>query len=90
MRLILAIAFILAFGNCSGFAQASQRPAEGGTRWVSLFNGKDLTGWTIVGKERWVADEGAIFGESINKGNGFLKTEKTYKDFDLFMRFKCE
>ena len=40
--------------------------------------------------ERWVADAGAILGESINKGNGFLKTEKTYKDFDLFLRFKCE
>jgi hypothetical protein len=90
MRLILAIVFILALGNWSGFAQPSQRPAEAGTRWVSLFNGKDLTGWMIVGKERWVGDEGTILGESVNKGNGFLKTEKTYKDFDLFLRFKCE
>ena len=58
--------------------------------WVSLFNGKDLTGWVTVGKERWAVDDGTILGESINKGNGLLKTEKTYKDFHLSLRYKCE
>lgn len=58
--------------------------------WEPLFNGKDLTGWVIVGKERWVVEDGTIYGESITKGDGFLKTEKTYKDFDVFIRYKCE
>lgn len=67
----------------------SQQP-EPGIPWVALFNGKDLTGWTTVGKERWVVEDGVIVGESINKGNGFLKTEKKYKDFHLSLRFKCD
>lgn len=67
------------------------RAVELSPGWEPLFNGKDLTGWTIIGKERWTVDDGTIYGESITpKGNGFLKTEKTYKNFDLFLRFKCE
>jgi hypothetical protein len=69
---------------------AAQRRDDLKPPWVSLFNGTDLTGWVVVGKERWVADDGTILGESINKGNGFIKTEKTYKDFHLSLRFKCE
>lgn len=72
---------------------AQQRPqsAPPGPEWAALFNGKDLTGWKIIGKERWVVEDGTIYGESVTKkGDGFLKTEKTYKDFDAFLRFKCE
>jgi len=64
--------------------------AQPGPGWVSLFNGKDLSGWKTVGKERWVIENGTIFGEAITKGDGFLKTEKTYKDFHLFLRYRCE
>jgi hypothetical protein len=70
---------------------AAQRPPEPGAGWVSLFNGKDLTGWRVIGKERWTVEDGAIYGESVTKdGDGFLKTEKKYKDFDVFVRFRCE
>jgi hypothetical protein len=58
--------------------------------WVPLFNGKDLTGWTIVGPERWVVDNGTILGESVAGKDGFLKTEKKYKNFHAFLRFQCE
>jgi hypothetical protein len=59
--------------------------------WAPLFNGKDLSGWKVVGKEKWVVDNGTIYGESVTpKGDGFLKTEKTYKDFHVFLRYKCE
>ncbi len=58
--------------------------------WVSLFNGKDLSGWKIVGPERWTVDDGTILGEGINGKDGFLKSEKTYKNFHAFLRFKCE
>ena len=70
---------------------AQQPPVSGlGTGWVSLFNGKDLTGWKTVGPERWTVDAGTILGESVAGKDGFLKTEKTYKDFHAFLRFKCE
>lgn len=72
-------------------AQQRPSPAELSPPWVSLFNGKDLSGWVVIGKEKWTVEDGTIFGESVTKrGDGFLKTEKTYKDFCLFVRFKCE
>ncbi|MCJ7503882.1 MAG: DUF1080 domain-containing protein, partial [Acidobacteriia bacterium] len=40
----------------------AQGPAESG--WVSLFNGKDLSGWRAHGAEKWVVENGEILGES--------------------------
>jgi len=58
-------------------------------QWVSLFNGKDLTGWVPVGKEKWTVEEGAIHGQGVTKEYGYLQTEKDYRDFWLSLRFKC-
>jgi len=59
-------------------------------QWVSLFNGKDLTGWVQVGKEKWTVEDGAIHGQGVTKEYGYLMTEKDYKDFWMSLRFKCE
>jgi hypothetical protein len=67
-----------------------QRPKPPETGWVSLFNGKDLSGWVKVGNEKWEVEEGAIHGEGITKEYGYLRTEKQYKDFEMSIRFKCE
>lgn len=58
--------------------------------WVPLFNGKDLTGWRNNGEEKWVAEDGTILGESTAGKYGYLTTEKTYRDFKLRLKFKCE
>jgi len=58
--------------------------------WKSLFNGSDLSGWQKIGNERWVVEDGAIYGEGVTKEYGYLATEKTYRDFHLSLRFKCE
>lgn len=56
-----------------------------------LFNGKDLSGWTIIGEEKWYVDNGLLVCENgPNKGYGYLATEKKYKDFDLTVSFKQE
>lgn len=57
--------------------------------WVSLFNGKDLAGWVKVGSEKWEVVDGVIHGQGVTKGYGYLRTEKTYKDFELSVRFMC-
>jgi hypothetical protein len=84
------------------FAAAAQQPAAKkaprpavdaallGPQWVALFNGKDLTGWVNVGQEKWVVENGTIYGEGVSTGYGYLATEKDYKDFDLSLMFKCE
>lgn len=73
--------------SASLWAQRSTKPGED---WVSLFNGKDLSGWVEVGKEKWIVDNGTIHGQAISKEYGYLQTAKKYKDFHLSMRFKCE
>jgi hypothetical protein len=58
---------------------------------VSLFNGKDLTGWTINGTEKWYVDNGDLVAESgPDKGYGYLNTNKAYKNFILELDFKEE
>jgi len=55
----------------------------------SIFNGKDLTGWTIYGTEKWYVEDGLLVCESgPDKEYGYLGTEKLYKDFELTVEFK--
>lgn len=56
---------------------------------VSLFNGKDLSGWIAYGTEKWYAIDSLLVCESgPDKGYGYLATDKYYKDFDLSADFK--
>ena len=56
-----------------------------------IFNGKDLTGWTIHGTEKWYVDKGELVCESgPDKQYGYLSTNKNYKNFILTLKFKQE
>lgn len=58
---------------------------------VSLFNGKDLTGWKNNGTEKWYVDNGELVCESgPDKQYGYLSTDKHYKNFILTLKFKQE
>ena len=58
---------------------------------VSLFNGKDLSGWKINGTEKWFVENGNLVCESgPDKQYGYLSTNKTYKNFELTLEFKQE
>src|SRR5712692_1118011 len=78
----------LLFGVSLLFGQQS-KPKLPGEDWVNLFNGKDLAGWRKVGHESWTVEDGIIHGKGLTKEYGYLATEKTYKDFHLFLRFLC-
>jgi hypothetical protein len=83
---ILLLASLMA----SMMAAQNVKPAKlGGEDWVQLFNGKDLTGWVEVGKEKWTVEDGEIKGEAVSKAYGYLQTDKDYKDFHLSIKFKC-
>lgn len=58
--------------------------------WSPLFNGKDLAGWKINGEEKWTVVQGTIVGESTAGKYGYLTTKKSYRDFDLRLKFKGE
>jgi hypothetical protein len=62
-----------------------------GSRYKRLFNGKDLSGWTTHGTEKWYVDKGELVCESgPDKQYGYLSTNKTYKNFILKLNFKLE
>ena len=74
---ILSVILLLGYQNIT-FAQTE-----------SIFNGTDLTGWTIYGTEKWYVEEGLLVCESgPDKEYGYLGTEKEYKDFELTFEFK--
>lgn len=60
--------------------------------WVSLFDGKTLTGWTIKnGYAEYRIEDGAIVGKSVAKSpNTFLTTDKNYGDFVLELEVKVD
>jgi hypothetical protein len=89
MRRLLLLAFVIALAASLSPAQLL-KPNRLDPEWVQLFNGKDLTGWTEVGHERWVVEDGVILGEGITEEYGYLATEKSYRDFEFSLRFKCE
>ena len=88
---LACVAMILCALPAPGSAQTpSTRTLQPNEQWVQLFNGKDLTNWVEVGKEKWVVEDGVIHGQGVSSAYGYLRTEKKYKDFWLSLRFRCE
>jgi hypothetical protein len=60
-------------------------------QYISLFNGRDLSNWTIHGTEKWYVEKGKLVCESgPDKQYGYLSTNKEYKNFTLELKFKQE
>ncbi|QQS44758.1 MAG: DUF1080 domain-containing protein [Acidobacteriota bacterium] len=49
-------------------------------KWISLFNGRDLTGWTVSGPARWSVENGLIVGFD---GDGYLISDRDFSDFEF-------
>jgi hypothetical protein len=78
MKNTITLALLLLFGAVS----AQEK---------SLFNGKDLTGWTVYGTEKWYVEDGELISESGPDAQyGYLATDEHYKDFDLTLEFYQE
>jgi hypothetical protein len=62
------------------------------TDWVSLFNGKDLTGWEQKnGLAKYYVEDGCIVGKSMpSSPNSFLCTSRNYGDFELRFEVKVD
>lgn len=61
--------------------------AEG---FVSLFNGKDLTGWKVRDSKNdvWIVEEGMIV--CTGRGGGWLGSEREYADFVLRLEYRLK
>lgn len=82
--LLVAVSTPLFFG-C---AEKSETETAG----KSLFNGKDLSGWTQKnGKAKYEAQDEMIVGTTVaGTPSSFLTTDKKYKDFILELDFKAD
>ena len=88
-----ALSAILIAAGC-----ASQSVPGDSTEWTCLFNGKDLTGWTVKcipvdsDREFWRVEDGAILADSIGRKKHdyvWLLTDRQYNDFVLRLRFQA-
>jgi hypothetical protein len=85
--LLLATSFL----GLTAAAVLADKSAEDG--WISLFNGKDLTGWTqLNGTATYAIEKGGVIAGKTKEGspNSFLCTDKTYGDFELEFEVKVD
>src|SRR5262245_32373809 len=88
MRLVLPLALLLAL---PARAADDDKPNVAPEGFKSLFDGKTLTGWKVLGKkiDGWAVDETAgTFHTTPKGGGGWLMSEKEYGNFELRLQFK--
>ena len=68
------------------FQSALAGRAEEGGKWETLFNGKDLAGWTPVHEVTFVVTNSNL---RLVTGMGWLRSEKQYKDFALELEWRA-
>jgi hypothetical protein len=57
----------------------------------SIFNGKDLSGWTAKNADCWSVKDGILqLHNDAKKKGDILRTEKSYKDFIVQVEFKFQ
>ncbi|MFQ5732053.1 MAG: DUF1080 domain-containing protein [Planctomycetaceae bacterium] len=90
-RMIAAFAGLLAFGSSPAETPAGdETPAKPEPGFVSIFNGKDLTGWE-GNRKLWKVADGKIVGDSPGiTRNEFLATKKRYHNFELRLEFRMK
>ena len=86
---VLVWGLVLSFGLAISWGSRTYAGPPSAGKWTPLFNGKNLDGWKAYGAEKWVADHGTIFGDSTSGKYGYLLTDKTYKNFDIRLKFNC-
>ncbi len=78
-------AFLLALliiCSCSPTNKNSKTTEPG---WISLFNGKDLTGWTTRGKAAWTVKDDILIGRG---GRGHLYAAPNVRDLEVKGEFR--
>lgn len=76
----------LSFAFFCALASSAAWSAEPTGHTYSLFDGKSLNGWTVVGECEIVPDEGSIL---LKGGDGWLRSDFTYGDFKLHLEWKA-
>ncbi len=91
-RLIFASIALAALGVSACIAASLLADEQGSTKseegFVSLFDGKQLDGWFVMGKPQgWKITDSVIHSDAAQGGN-WLRSEKTYGDFILKLEWR--
>ena len=93
MRIVLAALIAVSLSTLSTADDAVKNAPDEPTDMVSIFNGRDLTGWD-GDPGLWSVKDGVIHGETTEakaaRGNTFiLWKDSVTKDFELRLSFRC-
>ncbi len=59
-----------------------------GGDWVTLFDGKTLNNWNMIGDANWRLEGGSVVADKkTGKNNGFLVSKTNYSNFQLRVEF---
>ena len=82
-RQALIVGGLIVFLSFVALAMTQKKPSG---KWIELFNGKDQTGWTHIGKGSFIVEDGALVSQG---GMGLLYYEvRSFKDFTLEVEWK--
>jgi hypothetical protein len=82
MQRLIAFVFGLVIIGLAAIWNSQQASSQGA--WVTLLDGKNMGDWNVLGDANWRLEDGAVVTD---KGNGFLVTKKSYKDFQIKSEF---
>ena len=97
LRIARVLALVVAVGMSSGLVSAAEKAPADDDGYVSIFNGKDLTGWDGLGF--WSVKDGMIRGQTTKekptRGNTFCiwrggANKGLLKDFALKLKFRIQ
>jgi hypothetical protein len=86
MKRVLAITiglFVVGIIWQTGY-QAAVQGKQAAADWTTLFDGKSLSAFNMIGDANWQLVDGVV---QANKGNGFLVTKNSYGDFQIRVEF---
>ena len=90
MKRFIAIAAILLAAGFAALQTAPDAAARSKSKWVTLFDGKNLDQWQPDGSASFQIVEGAVMAvdkKDPKKVASYLVTKETYKDFELTAEF---
>jgi len=83
-RTFLLLAFLALWLPLSGGPTITAQSSGGG--WTTLFDGKTLKGWNVVGDANWEVVDGVVQASKAS-ANAYLVTPVSYGDFQITLDF---
>lgn len=85
-RPVLGSVALALLGACGGGDDGAGGPQPDSEGWLTLFNGTDLSYWTVVGDGNWRVEDGALTADESTDAS-FLVSDQSFTDVELELEF---